>query len=272
MRFGSVTSDSEINLSGYNGDPTIIVQDENHRFTTDTEKTTWDAKAEGNHTHTNVYEPANVNIQNHISGQHAPIDAQKNSDITKAEIEAKLVGEITSHTHPGGSEAFPVGSVFISVVSTNPSTLLGYGTWQAFGAGRILIGLDSGDNDFNTDEETGGAKVHTLSIAELPSHTHIQDAHNHTQDAHTHTQNAHNHLQRYNAATTGPASGPVTAPDTSSNTPTNYALATADTVAVNQNTTATNQATTAVNQNTGGGSSFNIMNPYIVVRFWKRIS
>lgn len=44
-------------------------------------------------------EPANSNIQAHILSLHAPSDAQKNSDITKAEIEAKLTGEITTHTH-----------------------------------------------------------------------------------------------------------------------------------------------------------------------------
>jgi hypothetical protein len=38
----------------------------------------------------------------HSQATHAPSDAQKNSDITKAEIEAKLVGEIISHTHAGG--------------------------------------------------------------------------------------------------------------------------------------------------------------------------
>jgi len=47
-------------------------------------------------------EPANVNIQAHVNSTHAPASAQVNADITKAEIEAKLTGEITSHTHPGG--------------------------------------------------------------------------------------------------------------------------------------------------------------------------
>ena len=188
------------------------------------------------------------------------------------------------HTHPGGSEAFPIGSVFLAVVSTSPATLLGYGTWSAFGAGRMLVGRDAGDVDFDTAEETGGAKTHTLTSAETPSHTHVQDAHthtqdshNHTQDAHTHTQNAHNHSQRYHSATTGPLSGLTTAPDTSSNTPTNYGLVTADATAVNQNATATNQAATATNQNatatnqnTGGGGAHNNMPPYIVCYFWKR--
>jgi hypothetical protein len=53
--------------------------------------------------HSHNYEPANANIQTHIASAHAPSNAQRNADITKAEIEAKLIGPITSHTHPGAS-------------------------------------------------------------------------------------------------------------------------------------------------------------------------
>ncbi len=69
---------------------------------------------------------------------------------------------------------YPVGSIYISTLSTNPGTLLGVGTWTAFGAGRTLVSLNSGDTDFDTVEETGGAKTHTLTIAEMPSHQHTQ--------------------------------------------------------------------------------------------------
>ena len=80
------------------------------------------------------------------------------------------------HTHGGGGgEAFPVGSVFIAVVSTNPATLLGYGTWAAFGAGRTLVGIDAGQTEFDTVKETGGAKTHTLIEAEMPSHAHVEN-------------------------------------------------------------------------------------------------
>lgn len=77
---------------------------------------------------------------------------------------------------PAGGEAFPVGSVFMAVVATNPATLLGYGTWSAFGAGRMPVGFDSGQTEFDTVEETGGAKTHTLTTGEMPSHTHVEVA------------------------------------------------------------------------------------------------
>ncbi|MBI5964945.1 MAG: hypothetical protein HY863_15810 [Chloroflexi bacterium] len=67
---------------------------------------------------------------------------------------------------------FPVGSILISVSPTNPGTSLGFGTWAAFGTGRTLVGIDTGQTEFDVVEETGGAKTHTLSTAEMPAHTH----------------------------------------------------------------------------------------------------
>lgn len=173
------------------------------------------------------------------------------------------------HTHPGGSEAFPVGSIFIAVVSTDPSTLLGYGTWSAFGAGKMLVGRDSGDTDFDTAEETGGAKTVTLTEAQIPSHTHVQNSHNHTQDAHNHTQNAHVHDEFNNSATTGGLVG-WGAQDTSTNNASLTGYDTGSTTATNIAATATNQSATATNQNTGGGGAHNNLPPYIVVYLWKR--
>lgn len=69
-------------------------------------------------------EPANPNIQAHVTSPHAPSDAQKNSDITKAEIEAKLTGEISSHTHAGGTgDGVPSGiiSMWSGLISAIPS-------------------------------------------------------------------------------------------------------------------------------------------------------
>jgi hypothetical protein len=55
-------------------------------------------------------------------------------------------------------DVYPVGSIYLSVSPTSPATLFG-GTWVSFGAGRVLVGLDEKDSEFDTAEETGGAKT-----------------------------------------------------------------------------------------------------------------
>lgn len=70
--------------------------------------------------------------------------------------------------------AWPVGSIFMSTLSSNPTAILGYGTWAAFGQGQVPVGFKAGDPDFGTGGQTGGEKTHTLTIPEMPSHTHTQ--------------------------------------------------------------------------------------------------
>lgn len=66
---------------------------------------------------------------------------------------------------------YPVGSIYMSVNSTNPSMFLG-GTWEAWGSGKVPVGVDSLDNDFSVVEKSGGEKTHKLTIDEMPSHIH----------------------------------------------------------------------------------------------------
>ena len=144
---------------------------------------------------------------------------------------------------PGvGGFTFPVGYILISVVNTNPATFIGYGTWANIGAGRMLVGLDAGDPDFDTPEETGGAKTHTLTANEMPSHTHAQDAHTHNLG----------HVR--NATTGGVATNIAKTADTSSTLGTGTLT----------------DAATATNQSTGGGAAHNNLPPYLVTYFWKR--
>jgi microcystin-dependent protein len=158
--------------------------------------------------------------------------------------------------------------------------------------GKIPVGYDSSQTEFDALGETGGAKTHTLTTGEIPSHNHTQDAHthtqnshNHTQDAHTHTQNSHNHTQdahnhtinggwgagsfdagKWRNDTTSPANSWGAAGTT---TATNQAATATNqnTTATNQATTATNQNTTATNQSTGGGGAHNNLQPYLVVNY-----
>jgi hypothetical protein len=77
---------------------------------------------------------------------------------------------------------YPVGSIYINAgVTTNPATLLGFGTWTAFGAGRVLVGLNGSDTLFDALEETGGSKD-----AVVVSHTHSFSATTSTAGTHNH--------------------------------------------------------------------------------------
>lgn len=65
----------------------------------------------------------------------------------------------------------PVGFVVTLGVSTNPATLYGFGTWTAI-TGKVVVGISGSDTEFDTLNETGGTKTHTLTTAEMPAHTH----------------------------------------------------------------------------------------------------
>ena len=80
---------------------------------------------------------------------------------------------IGSNTATTLQAVYPVGSIYINAaVTTNPATLLGFGTWAAFGTGRVIVGYDASDGDFDALQETGGAKTVTLTTSQIPSHTH----------------------------------------------------------------------------------------------------
>ena len=66
---------------------------------------------------------------------------------------------------------FPIGSTYITQENTNPNTILGFGTWERL-KGKVCLGLDENDEDFNEIGKTGGEKTHTLTVNEMPSHNH----------------------------------------------------------------------------------------------------
>jgi microcystin-dependent protein len=131
--------------------------------------------------------------------------------------------------------------------------------------GKIPVGLDSTQTEFDALAETGGAKTHTLTSAEMPSHTHTQNSHNHTQNAHGHTLGGGQEFGTFFGGNTG-----------------GFATFALQVQAINQatyqgpysalNNTATNNATTATNQNTGGGGAHNNLQPYIVMNYIIRIA
>lgn len=72
-------------------------------------------------------------------------------------------------------DIFPIGSTYITQTDTNPNTILGFGTWERV-KGKVLVGLDEDDSNFNSIGKTGGEKTHTLTTNEIPTHDHNMNA------------------------------------------------------------------------------------------------
>jgi len=142
----------------------------------------------------------------------------------------------------------PVGSVYINATdSTNPGTLLGFGTWTAFGAGRVPVGFDSTDTLFDTAEETGGSKD-----AIVVSHTHTATS-TVTDPGHAHTLPLYPATDQFVGARV-PVTG-VQVPQS-------------QTVTTNTATTGITVATT--NASAGSSGTNANLQPYITVYMWKR--
>lgn len=101
------------------------------------------------------------------------LNGKINSCVKISDLE-DLVNNIILKKHP-------IGSIEINVNGINPSEYIG-GTWESYGSGRVLVGIDASQTEFNTVEKTGGSKTHThttgnhtLTINEMPSHNHLVD-------------------------------------------------------------------------------------------------
>lgn len=151
------------------------------------------------------------------------------------------------------NKVYPVGSIYLSVNSTNPSSYFG-GTWVAWGSGRVPIGVNTSDTSFNTVEKTGGSKTHAITSNEMPSH-------NHSVSLTTSSNGAHTHSVGYYSPTFGAGSYPVN---------------TTSTAGFNEKTYKTNSAgahTHSVSGNTGSkgsGTAMSLLQPYITCYMWKR--
>ena len=135
---------------------------------------------------------------------------------------------------------FPVGGVYISIASTNPSSIWAGTTWEQFAKGRTLVGLDTSDSNFNTAGQTAGEKTHTLTTNEIPAHGHGM--------AHTHSY-------------TGPNTGSW-----------KVGTSKAHTWCTSAGGKTSGRASKSTTDNAGGGAAHNNLQPYIVVYMWKRVS
>lgn len=167
---------------------------------------------------------------------------------------------------------YPIGSIYTNAVDdTNPATLLNFGTWEAFGSGRVPVGFDSGDSDFNTAEETGGSKTNNLS------HSHTVSSHAHAQGSHYHytamgfDENGHLYARGNSSARPVYGDQVVTATKRLSKTSL-FSISSNSGVreARSQNVNTGNTSSSAPSTNSQLSSSTNNLQPYITVYLWKR--
>ena len=138
-------------------------------------------------------------------------------------------------------KTYPVGSIDISTSSANPSTIYG-GTWERYGQGKTLVGLNESETEFSTVNKIGGEKTHTLTVNEMPSHNH---------DFRYSTDNA---VTFYNAGVGKDGT---------------Y---TGDNYLGFSNSVSLFASYVVVLSNTGSSQPHNNLQPYITVYMWKRVS
>lgn len=97
-----------------------------------------------------------------------------NANISDKRIRVKLTPDVLSSSDMFalvGPLVYPIGSVYTNYSnSTNPGTIFGFGTWVAI-TGRVVVGLDASQTEFDTQGETGGTKTETLTLAQTPVRT-----------------------------------------------------------------------------------------------------
>ena len=138
------------------------------------------------------------------------------------------------------STIYPIGSIYTSTVSTNPNTLFGFGTWVAFGAGRVLLG----DGGGYAAGATGGS-----ADAIVVSHTHSAST--------TSTDSGHSHGISPGAWTDG--GGKVEG----------NSFSFGGKVTATQTSTANITSSTSISTTGSSGTGANLQ-PYVVVYMWNR--
>ena len=172
-------------------------------------------------------------------------------------------------------QIYPVGSVYINASnSANPSTYLGVGTWTRIGAGKVMVGQDGSDADFNQTSDEGGNKTATLNIANLAQHTHTVDPDNTSLSLSVSQNNAGNHNHSYTApGSTSVDAGADATDDTNNSTGGSNTNSGTSGVGSHNHGVGVSGSVNIAQFNsgqTGSGNSFSILQPYIVVYMWVR--
>lgn len=174
-----------------------------------------------------------------LTGTPVAPTAASTVNTTQIATTAFVQGLVTDAIESAASAAHPVNSIFMTTTNYINSaavvTALGLpssATFERYAEGRTIVGQQTGDGDFGTVGNTGGAKTHTLTTDELPAHDHAPDS-------------ERNHLAKTGVHT-------VTSSDTTGG---ELALGSGDNAEI---------------QSVGGNQAHNNLQPFIVTYIWRR--
>lgn len=159
-------------------------------------------------------------------------------------------GDLTNNAgYLKATDIYPVGSIVTFYDTADHSNFLGL-TWTRFAGGRMVVGYNSSDTAFDTIGKTGGEKTHTLTVNEMPNHTHTISS----SGGHNHNANFKEHR----------------IPTANYNGTSDYARKSGASKDSTGQVTISDGAHTHTPAKTGGGEAHNNMPPYIVAALWRR--
>jgi microcystin-dependent protein len=164
----------------------------------------------------------------------------------------------TAFVTTGLQAAYPVGSIYMSTVATNPATLFGFGTWVAYGTGRMPI---SADGSTYVAGATGGSATTTISSSNLPSHTHSFSATTGGMSANT----SHQHYVGSNDSTAGYGGDAGNREFVQ-----NYNAGNGPATYTNYADISHTHDVSGTTGSTGSGTAATTISPYIAVYMWNR--
>ena len=217
----------------------------------------------------------NTNLTNIVQGMAGRVNNAVNTANNAANTAEQVKVEMDAVTN----KIYPVGSIYISVNNANPASFFG-GSWTAFATGRTLVGVDTGQSEFNSVEKPGGHKELQSHTHGLNNHVHSLNNHTHSVPNHVHTmQGAGNHYHYLGINKDAVQKGTsYNKPNNFESGSTSYKSNTTGNHAHTMNssgtcTTGGNSGNTGGNSgnttSAGGGNAGNLQ-PYITVYMWKR--
>lgn len=226
---------------------------------------------EFNNIATAVATKADINSPTFLGTPAAPT-ASAGTSTTQLATTAFVAAAVAATASAVKAALFPVGSIYTNATdSTNPGTLLGFGTWSAFGAGRVPVGYDGTNTLFNAAEKTGGSYD---AVVVSHSHTFSASGTSGASGGHSHSVSDPGHSHQITTSYTGGGttgiggSGGYVSPGTTSYGSSNSATTGISIGSVGDHTHSVSVSGTTA---TVGNSATNAnLPPFITVYMWKR--